>query len=61
MFVMKRDGSQEPVYYDKIIGKIRKLTWSLSNDIDTNLIAKKVLFLIFSLLETHLYHFQIDD
>ena len=42
MFVVKRDGSQEPIYFDKIAGRIRRLTWGLSNDIDADCIAKKV-------------------
>lgn len=40
MFVIKRDGSSEPVRFDKITSRLQKLCWNLS--IDPVVIAQKV-------------------
>ena len=42
MYVLKRDGRKEPVHFDKITSRIRKLAWGLSQDVDPIQIAKKV-------------------
>jgi hypothetical protein len=43
MFVMKRDGRKEKVYFDKITARITKLSYDLdSKYIDPVLIAQKV-------------------
>ncbi len=45
MFVTKRDGSSEPVRFDKITSRLQKLCWGLS--IDPAVIAQKVVAGIF--------------
>lgn len=40
MFVIKRDGSSEPVRFDKITSRLQKLCWNLS--IDPVVVAQKV-------------------
>ena len=42
MHVVKRDGRHEPVHFDKIASRIKKLAWGLSSDVDPIEIAKKV-------------------
>jgi len=43
MFVVKRDGtSTEPVNFDKITSRIRKLAWELAPTVDPAIIAQKV-------------------
>ncbi|KAJ6681483.1 RIBONUCLEOSIDE-DIPHOSPHATE REDUCTASE LARGE CHAIN [Salix koriyanagi] len=43
MYVIKRDGSQEPVCFDKITARLKKLSYGLSNDhCDPVLVARKV-------------------
>jgi len=42
MFVVKRDGTSEPVNFDKITSRIRKLAWELSPTCDPAVIAQKV-------------------
>jgi len=42
MFVVKRDGTSEPVNFDKITSRIRKLAWELSPSCDPAVIAQKV-------------------
>ncbi|KAG5246089.1 ribonucleoside-diphosphate reductase [Salix suchowensis] len=43
MYVIKRDGSQEPVCFDKIAARLKKLSYGLSNDhCDPVLVARKV-------------------
>ena len=42
MYVIKRDGRQEPVHFDKITNRIRKLAWGLSPAVEPVEIAKKV-------------------
>jgi len=42
MYVIKRDGTQEPVHFDKITSRIQKLSWGLSQDVDPIQVAKKV-------------------
>eukprot|EP01083_Nonionella_stella_P060277 157488_1 len=42
MYVIKRNGSKEPVHFDKITSRIKKLAWGLSHDIDPIQVAKKV-------------------
>lgn len=42
MYVIKRDGRKEPVHFDKITSRIRKLAWGLDPDVDPAEVAKKV-------------------
>lgn len=42
MFVVKRDGRQEPVYFDKITSRISKLSVGLSDFCDPAAVAQKV-------------------
>jgi hypothetical protein len=43
MYVIKRDGRQEPVRFDKITARLKKLSYGLSNDhCDPVLVAQKV-------------------
>lgn len=45
MHVMKRDGRREPVMFDKITARIRRLCWGLDDHyIDPVLVAQKVRF-----------------
>ena len=44
MFVVKRDGRKEPVHFDKITSRIKKLAWGLSDAVDPIEITKKVRF-----------------
>ena len=49
MFVLKRDGRQEPVHFDKITSRIQKLCYNLNMDyIDPPLITVKVINGIYS-------------
>ncbi|MFT6717914.1 MAG: ribonucleoside-diphosphate reductase alpha chain [Sphingobacteriales bacterium] len=43
MFVVKRDGRQESVKFDKITGRIKKLCYGISDRVDSVLIAMKVI------------------
>lgn len=43
MKVQKRDGTLESVKFDKIIGRIKKQTYGLSNKVDPYAVAKKVI------------------
>lgn len=42
MFVIKRDGRKEPVHFDKITSRIRKLCFGLSDHVEPIEIAQKV-------------------
>lgn len=42
MFVIKRDGTQQIVHFDKITSRIRKLSWELSDAVDPAIVAQKV-------------------
>ena len=42
MYVIKRNGKKEPVHFDKITSRIKKLSWGLSKKIDPIKITKKV-------------------
>jgi len=42
MYVIKRDGSNQPVHFDKITSRVRKLSWELSPVVDPALVAQKV-------------------
>ena len=44
MHVIKRNGTQEPVHFDKITSRIGKLAWGLAKSVDPIEIAKKVLY-----------------
>jgi len=48
MHVVKRDGRHEPVHFDKITSRIKKLAWGLSSDVDPIEIAKKVVIGVYS-------------
>jgi len=52
MYVLKRDGRKEPVHFDKITSRIRKLAWGLSQDVDPIQIAKKVCIGVFAGVST---------
>jgi ribonucleoside-diphosphate reductase alpha chain len=43
MFVLKRDGRQESVKFDKIQARIKKLCWELDPDVDPVLISMRVI------------------
>ena len=43
MYVVKRDGRKEPVHFDKITNRIRKLAWKLAPSVDPVQVAKKVM------------------
>ncbi|REK04714.1 MAG: ribonucleoside-diphosphate reductase subunit alpha [Bacteroidetes bacterium] len=43
MFVVKRDGRQEAVKFDKVTARIQKLAYGLSDHVDTFLVAQKVI------------------
>ena len=43
MFVLKRDGRQEAVRFDKITARIQKLAYGLSEHVDTFSVAQKVI------------------
>ena len=48
MQVIKRDGSREPLKFDKISNRIKKMTYGLNNDfIDVLEISQKVIAGIF--------------
>ena len=47
MYVVKRDGRQEPVHFDKITNRIRKLAWKLAPSVDPVQVAKKVMCTVF--------------
>ena len=43
MYVIKRDGRQEPVHFDKLTSTLKKLSYGLSKDhCDPALVAQKV-------------------
>jgi len=48
MHVIKRNGTQEPVHFDKITSRIGKLAWGLAKEIDPIEIAKKVVIGVYS-------------
>jgi ribonucleoside-diphosphate reductase subunit M1 len=52
MYVLKRDGRKEPVHFDKITSRIKKLAWGLSHDIDPIQVAKKVCVGVYSGVST---------
>ena len=53
MQVIKRDGSSEPLKFDKISNRIRKMTYGLNNDfIDVLEISQKVIAGIFDGITT---------
>jgi ribonucleoside-diphosphate reductase alpha chain len=53
MQVIKRDGSSEPLKFDKISNRIRKMTYGLNNDfIDVLEISQKVIAGIFDGIST---------
>jgi len=43
MFVIKRDGKKEPVMFDKITARVRKLCYGLNNLVDPTKIAVRVI------------------
>ena len=49
MFVMKRNGTEEPVQFDKITRRIEALCWGLNPDyVDATAIAQKVVQGVYS-------------
>uniref|UniRef100_A0A6A7GA80 Ribonucleoside-diphosphate reductase n=4 Tax=Hirondellea gigas TaxID=1518452 RepID=A0A6A7GA80_9CRUS len=42
MYVVKRDGRQEAVHFDKITSRIKKLAWGLSHHVEPVTVAQKV-------------------
>jgi len=53
MIVTKRDGSKEPVRFEKISNRIRKMTYGLNNDyVDSTEIAQKVIAGIYDGIST---------
>lgn len=57
MYVIKRDGRQENVHFDKITSRIKKLCYGLNEQfVDPTIVAQKVCFFIdfhFSNSSTH--------
>src|SRR5436190_24251090 len=47
MYVVKRDGRNEPVKFDKVTARIQKLAYGLSEHVDTFSVAQKVIAGIF--------------
>ena len=43
MYVVKRDGRKEPVMFDKITARVRKLCYGLSNLVDPVKVAMRVI------------------
>lgn len=43
MFVVKRDGRKEPVMFDKITARVRKLCYGLNNLVDPVKVAMRVI------------------
>jgi len=52
MFVVKRDGRKEPVHFDKITSRIKKLAWGLSDGVDPIEITKKIINGVYSGVST---------
>jgi len=48
MHVIKRNGTREPVHFDKITSRIGKLAWGLAKEVDPIEIAKKVVIGVYS-------------
>lgn len=49
MYVIKRDGRKEPVHFDKITSRIKKLCYGLDEQyLDSVLVSQKVRHLIHS-------------
>jgi len=48
MYVIKRDGSQQTVHFDKITSRVRKLSWELSPVVDPALVAQKICGAVYS-------------
>lgn len=48
MFVIKRDGREEEVYFDKITSRIKKLCYGLSDNVDPVIVSQKVCQGVFS-------------
>ena len=57
MYVVKRDGRQEPVHFDKITNRIRKLAWKLAPSVDPVQVAKKVMFMC-TIFYLPLHHYK---
>src|SRR6187549_699886 len=57
MYVIKRDGRQESVKFDKVTARIQKLAYSLSEHVDTFAVAQKVIEGIFDGVTTS----QLDN
>ena len=43
MYVVKRDGRQESVKFDKVTARIQKLAYGLSEHVDTFAVAQKTI------------------
>ena len=56
MMVVKRNGNQEPVSFDKITKRINNLSKDLTN-VDSIIVSQKVVAGLFHKVETH----QLDD
>ncbi|OMO50573.1 hypothetical protein COLO4_38006 [Corchorus olitorius] len=53
MFVIKRDGRQEPLQFDKLKATLKKLSYGLSEDhCDPVLVAQKVYFGVYNVSES---------
>jgi len=57
MFVVKRDGRKEPVHFDKITSRLRKLAWGLSPEVDPALVTQKVISGVYCGVSTE----QLDE
>lgn len=52
MFVVKRNGTKQPVHFDKITSRITKLSWGLISNVEPVLVAQKVCGEIYSGVKT---------
>jgi len=43
MYVVKRDGRKEPVHFDKITSRLKKLSWGLDDNVECILVTQKVI------------------
>src|SRR5689334_3106986 len=52
MFVIKRSGEKEPVSFDKITNRIKKLCYGLSSLVDPIIVTKKIIDGLYSGVKT---------
>ena len=52
MYVLKRDGRKEPIMFDKITARVRKLCYGLNDLVDPVKVAMRVIEGLYCLLYT---------